>query len=111
MKSARILLAFWTGSARACIPGSALPFRLFAGAPGYFAYDLKSSIESLPTSAADDLDLPDLFIFWPAQIEVYDREERRLSRIAVRPDGGNTLKEEFPRPFFSREQTRSFARR
>ena len=68
------------------------------GAAGYFAYDLKSSIESLPTSAADDLDLPDLFIFWPAQIEVYDREERRLSRIAVRPDGGNTLRRNSPGP-------------
>jgi para-aminobenzoate synthetase component 1 len=66
------------------------------GAVGYFAYDLKNSIESLPASADDDLDLPDLFIFWPARIEVYDSRERNLSRIALRPEGGNTPEENSP---------------
>lgn len=57
------------------------------GAVGYFAYDLKNSIESLPTSACDDLDLPDLFFFWPTQIEVYDRKQRKLSRMVLRAAG------------------------
>lgn len=66
----------------------ALPF--CGGAVGYFAYDLKNSIENLPTSTVDDLDLPDLFVFWPAQIEVYDKKQRKLSRIGLQAKGGNT---------------------
>ena len=65
------------------------------GAFGYFAYDLKNSIESLPTPACDDLDLPDLFFFWPTQIEVYDRKQRKLSRMVLRAAGrqpGSPLK-------------------
>jgi para-aminobenzoate synthetase component 1 len=63
---------------------SSLPF--CGGAIGYFAYDLKNSIENLPACACDDLDLPDLFLFWPRVIEVYDRKEKKLFRIVVRPD-------------------------
>jgi len=57
------------------------------GAVAYFAYDLKNSIESLPTLACDALDLPDLFFFWPTQIEVYDRKQRKLSRMVLRAAG------------------------
>ncbi len=71
------------------------------GAVGYFAYDLKNSIESLPTSACDDLDLPDLFIFWPARIEVYDRKQRKLSRIVLRPEGERCSRGKFPLPFYT----------
>ncbi len=56
------------------------------GAVGYFAYDLKNSVERLPASARDDLDLPDLFLFWPSRIDVHDRELRRLARIVLRPE-------------------------
>jgi para-aminobenzoate synthetase component 1 len=68
------------------------------GAVGYLAYDLKNSIESLPTSARDDLDLPDIFFFWPTQIEVYDRKQRKLSRMVLRPEGENAQKGNYPCP-------------
>jgi para-aminobenzoate synthetase component 1 len=57
------------------------------GAVGYMAYDLKNSIERLPTSAHDDLNLPDLFLFWPRKIEVHDRKVRKLSRLTLKPEG------------------------
>ena len=51
------------------------------GAVGYFAYDLKNCIERLPTTARDDLGLPDMVLFWPGQVLVYDRLERRLETL------------------------------
>ncbi|MHC1728189.1 MAG: aminodeoxychorismate synthase component I [Syntrophobacteraceae bacterium] len=57
------------------------------GAVGYLAYDLKNSIERLPTSATDDLDLPDLFLFWPGHIAVHDRKEKKLHHATLQADG------------------------
>jgi para-aminobenzoate synthetase component 1 len=58
------------------------------GAVGYFAYDLKNEIERLPRTAVDDLALPDVVLFWPGRIIVYDRLERSLTflRFASRGD-------------------------
>jgi para-aminobenzoate synthetase component 1 len=67
-----------------CFGPSVPPF--CGGAVGYFAYDLKNSIENLPASACDDLELPDLFFFWPGRIEVYDRKQRKLSRMVLRAE-------------------------
>jgi para-aminobenzoate synthetase component 1 len=83
-----------------CFGPASLPF--CGGAVGYFAYDLKNSIDRLPTSACDDLDLPDLFVFWPSQIEVYDRKERKLSRIALWAEEDTTQKENPPGPLLER---------
>ncbi len=54
------------------------------GALGYFAYDLKNTIERLPQSAADDLNLPDMFLFWPRRIMIHDRKEKHLSRLVLK---------------------------
>jgi len=52
------------------------------GAIGYFAYDLKNAIERLPQSAEDDLHLPDIFLFWPRQVLIFDRVLKRLDLLA-----------------------------
>lgn len=57
------------------------------GAVGYLAYDLKNMIERLPASAADDLGLPDLFMFWPRRIMVHDRKEKRLFQLLLKLKG------------------------
>jgi para-aminobenzoate synthetase component 1 len=62
-----------------------LPY--LGGGVGYFSYDLKNCIEKLPVSVQDDICLPDLFMFWPRQIEVYDRTLRKLSRIVLKCHG------------------------
>ena len=43
------------------------------GAIGYLAYDLKNVIETLPQTARDDLNLPDMHLFWPRQMLIHDR--------------------------------------
>lgn len=60
-------------------PLCAPPFS--GGAVGYFAYDLKNVIEKLPTAAGDDLNLPDIFLFWPRQLLVYDRAREKLVHL------------------------------
>ncbi len=59
-------------------------YPFLGGAVGYFSYDLKNCIEKLPVTVEDDICLPDLFLFWPRRIEVYDRKLRKLSRIVLR---------------------------
>ena len=57
------------------------------GAVGYLAYDLKNCIEELPQNARDDLELPDLFLFWPGQLLVHDRREETLAYLRMAPEG------------------------
>ncbi|MEM5786554.1 MAG: anthranilate synthase component I family protein [Syntrophobacteraceae bacterium] len=69
-------------------PSFALEVPPFSGgAIGYLAYDLKNMIERLPASATDDLNLPDLFLFWPRRIMVHDRKEKKLSDIVLGIEG------------------------
>ena len=44
-----------------------------AGGMGFFAYDLKNHLERLPTSAKDDLGLPEMVLAFPARLMVRDR--------------------------------------
>ena len=69
------------GSFRTDFPLVIPPFS--GGALGYFAYDLKNSIERLPQTARDDLDLPDIVLFWPGQILVHDRIEKKLRALSL----------------------------
>lgn len=61
-----------------CVP----PFA--GGAVGYFAYDLKNVVEKLPTTAVDDLNLPDIFLFWPRRLLVHDRVRKRLVHLVFK---------------------------
>ena len=53
------------------------------GAVGYFAYEFKNEIEQLPQSALDDLQLPDIFLFFPSRIQVHDREKGELHELIL----------------------------
>lgn len=70
-------------TARWRLPVSTLPF--VGGAIGYFAYDLCRRIETLPTLAAQDLDLPDMAIGIYAWAIVVDHERQR-SLLVAHPD-------------------------
>ena len=52
-------------------PTPLLPFA--AGAMGFLAYDLKNQLERLPTTAVDDLNLPDMVWSFPGRLVVHDR--------------------------------------
>lgn len=66
------------------LPG---PFPFVGGALGYLAYDLKNSIETLPHTAIDDLDLPDLLLSWPRKILLHDRQACSLHGVTVHYEG------------------------
>jgi para-aminobenzoate synthetase component I len=57
------------------------------GAVGYFAYELKNAIERLPQTAEDDLDLPEILLFWPRQMLLHDRMTRELHWLTFAPEG------------------------
>ena len=79
-----------------CMP----PFS--GGAVGYFAYDLKNVIEKLPTSAVDDLNLPDIYLFWPRQLLVHDRVRKRLVYLVFQYDRKNVSLPAHPQPVANR---------
>ncbi len=64
---------------RAAFPQSFHPF--CGGALGYFSYDLKNSIERLPTTVNDHLHLPDIYLMWPRCVLVHDRALKHLHRL------------------------------
>jgi para-aminobenzoate synthetase component 1 len=66
-------------------PLGTLPFA--GGAVGYFAYDLKNSIERLPQRARADHGLPDLFLLWPRRILVHDRASGEVEELTLAFDG------------------------
>lgn len=51
------------------------------GAVGYLAYDLKNQIEVLPQTARDEVQLPDIMMFWPSTVFVHDRVSGSLIRL------------------------------
>ncbi|MCP8971161.1 anthranilate synthase component I family protein [Ectobacillus ponti] len=52
------------------------PFQ--GGAIGYFSYDCIRYIEKLDTLAADDLEIPDVFLLIFDEVYVYDKDEQKL---------------------------------
>lgn len=65
------------------ISGS-LPLAPFAaGGLGFLAYDLKDHLERLPTTAQDDLGLPDLIFAFPRRLVVHDRRNSRFWSLEV----------------------------
>jgi para-aminobenzoate synthetase component 1 len=70
--------------------GGGLPEPVAAGLFGYLAYDLKDSLEKLPRTSVDDLNLPDLLLYAPSFVAVHDRvrNESRLCTVdRILPDG------------------------
>lgn len=101
------------GKLKADYPPAISPFS--GGAVGYFAYDLKNSIERLPQIAQDDLDLPDILLFWPSRILVHDRLEKKLHALSlsiknqagdsVTPAGCNASEVQIPGPGIQMEDS------
>ncbi|HED00090.1 MAG TPA: aminodeoxychorismate synthase component I [Proteobacteria bacterium] len=58
-----------------------LPF--YAGAVGYFGYDLRYHLEKLPDVAENDLSLPDLYLIFPGIILVHDRIEQNYRIVTI----------------------------
>lgn len=58
-----------------------LPF--YAGAVGYFGYDLRYHLEKLPDVAENDLSLPDLYLIFPSIILVHDRMEQKYHIVTI----------------------------
>jgi para-aminobenzoate synthetase component 1 len=54
-----------------------------AGGLGFLAYDLKNHLERLPTTAQDDLGLPDLVFAFPSRLMVHDRGAGRFWSLEV----------------------------
>ncbi|MDH7573802.1 MAG: aminodeoxychorismate synthase component I [Clostridia bacterium] len=63
---------------------------LWAGAVGYFGYDLCRHLERLPRTVADDLNLPDLWLGFYDRVLVYDHRYGRATVFSTglpAPDG------------------------
>ncbi len=61
-----------------------LPLAPFsAGGLGFLAYDLKNHLERLPTTAQDDLGLPDMVFAFPRRLLVHDRLAGRFWSVEV----------------------------
>ncbi|MBA7636932.1 Aminodeoxychorismate synthase component 1 [subsurface metagenome] len=60
------------------VEGSPAPIPLVGGAVGYFSYDLCHFIERLPTTAIDDLHLPECYLAFYDAVVVFDHRERKV---------------------------------
>jgi para-aminobenzoate synthetase component 1 len=70
---------------RPAFPLGGLPYS--GGAVGYFAYDLKNSVERLPRRARGDRRLPDIFLFWPRRVLVHDRAAGTVEELVLWYEG------------------------
>ncbi len=62
-------------------PSPLAPFT--AGGLGFLAYDLKNHLERLPTTAADDLGLPEMVWAFPRRVILHDRGAGKFWEIRV----------------------------
>jgi len=67
------------------------------GAVGYLAYELKNHIERLPQTSSDERRLPEMLLFWPRDVLIHDRWEKRLHALRFRfSPSGSRLREQGP---------------
>lgn len=54
----------------------------YSGCVGYFAYDVVHFFEKLPTTAKDDLNLPDIYLIFPKDIIFFDHKKKVMKLIS-----------------------------
>jgi len=65
------------------LPGDSPLTPMAAGGLGFLAYDLKNHLERLPTTAIDDLHLPDMVFAFPRRLVVHDRRGGRFWQVGI----------------------------
>jgi para-aminobenzoate synthetase component 1 len=65
------------------LPGPSPLAPLAAGGLGFLAYDLKNHLERLPTTAVDDLQLPEMLFAFPRRLVVHDRRAGKFWQVRV----------------------------
>jgi len=77
------------------LPGPSPLQPVAAGGLGFLAYDLKNHLERLPTTAVDDLDLPEMVFAFPRRLVVHDRGAGtfRQIRVLYEDEAGRLLQE------------------
>jgi para-aminobenzoate synthetase component I len=79
------------------LPGETPLAPMAAGALGFLAYDLKNHLERLPTTAVDDLNLPEMVFAFPRRLLVHDRLAGRFQQVEITyadPQGRRTIPSE-----------------
>jgi para-aminobenzoate synthetase component I len=65
------------------LPGDSRLTPMAAGGLGFLAYDLKNHLERLPTTAVDDLHLPEMLFAFPRRLVVHDRRSGNFWQAAI----------------------------
>ena len=65
------------------LPGDSPLTPMAAGGLGFLAYDLKNHLERLPTTAVDDLHLPEMVFAFPRRLVIHDRRGGRFWQVGV----------------------------
>jgi para-aminobenzoate synthetase component 1 len=65
------------------LPGDSPLAPMAAGGLGFLAYDLKDHLERLPTTAVDDLHLPEMVFAFPRRLVVHDRRAGRFWQVGL----------------------------
>jgi para-aminobenzoate synthetase component 1 len=65
------------------LPGDSPLMPMAAGGLGFLAYDLKNHLERLPTTALDDLHLPEMVFAFPRRVILHDRRGGRFWQVGV----------------------------
>jgi para-aminobenzoate synthetase component 1 len=65
------------------LPGDTPLAPMAAGATGFLAYDLKNHLERLPTTAVDDLNLPEMLFAFPQRLLVHDRRVGLFHQVDI----------------------------
>jgi para-aminobenzoate synthetase component 1 len=65
------------------LPGDTPLAPMAAGGMGFLAYDLKNHLERLPTTASDDLHLPEMVVAFPRRLVVHDRRGGCFWQVGV----------------------------